>query len=45
MLFAFFGITVIGNVIAYCVTSGKSKKGYSSAIEREFEKMKSEQKK
>ena len=42
MLFAFFGITVVINLIAYCVTSHKSIRGYNSAIQREYEKMKSD---
>lgn len=42
MLFGFFGLTVAGNAIAYLATSGKSRKGYAGAVQREYEKMKSE---
>lgn len=42
MLFSFFGITVVINLIAYCATSHKSARGYHRAVQREYEKMKSE---
>ena len=42
MLFAFLGITVIGNFIAYELSSRKITKNYDDVIQREFERMKSE---
>lgn len=42
MLFAFFGITVVINAIVYFATSHKSEKSYDSAVQREYEKMKSD---
>lgn len=42
MLFAFFGITVVIHFIVYCATSRKTARSYSSAIQREYEKMRSE---
>lgn len=41
MLFAFFGITVIINAIAYCLSSRRTANGYKNAVQREYERMKS----
>lgn len=42
MLFAFFGLTVVVNIIAYFASSHKSTKGYKNAVQREYERMKSD---
>lgn len=42
MLLVFFGITVVKKFIVYCAASHKLAKGYKSAIQREYEKMKSD---
>lgn len=44
MLFAFFGITVVINVVAYLLSSRRFSIGYRSAVQREFEQMKSDEK-